>query len=72
MLCVPAVNGPRVAETSGISKIAGGAANLITVVGLAAFFLGLFGPVRNIMFVGIALIVLALVAYFVEEYGPQG
>ena len=58
-------------EASGISKLAGGAANLIAVAGLAAFFLGLFGPVRNIMFVGIALIILAFVAYFVEEFGPR-
>ena len=59
-------------EASGISKLAGGAANLIAVAGLAAFFIGLFGPVRNIMFVGLALIGIALIAYFVEEYGPRG
>ncbi len=58
-------------ETSGISRIAGRAASLIAVVGVAAFFLGLFGPVRNIMFVGIALIVLAFAAFFVEEFGPR-
>lgn len=58
-------------EASGISKMAGGAANLAALVGLAAFFLGLFGPVRNIMFIGLALIGIALVAYFVEEFGPR-
>lgn len=57
-------------QAGGISKLAGRAANLMLVVGLAAFFFGLFGPVRNIMFVGIALIVLTLAAYFVEEFGP--
>ena len=58
-------------ETNGISKIAGRAAGPMTVVGLAAYFFGLFGPVRNIMFIGVALIVLSLAAYFVEEYGPR-
>ncbi len=43
----------------------------MTVVGLAVYFIGLFGPVRNIMFVGLALIVLSFAAYFVEEFGPQ-
>ena len=56
-------------KKSGISKIAGRAAALMTVVGLAAYFFGMFGPVRNIMFVGVAFIVLSFVAYFVEEFG---
>lgn len=39
--------------------------------GLLFFFFGLFGPMRMWMFVGVALIVLALIAYFVEEFGPR-
>ena len=58
-------------ETTGISKMAGRAGPLMTVIGFAAYFVGLFGPVRNIIFIGIALIVLSFAAYFVEEFGPR-
>lgn len=51
--------------------MAGRAAPLMTVIGLAVFFFGLFGPVRNIIFVGVALIALSFIAYFVEEFGPR-
>ena len=58
-------------ETSGISKLAGRAGTLMTVIGLAVYFFGLFGPVRNVIFVGVALIALSFAAYFVEEFGPR-
>ena len=58
-------------ETTGISKMAGRAGPLMTVIGFAAYFVGLFGPVRNIMFVGLAFIALSYAAYFVEEFGPR-
>ena len=58
-------------EAIGNSKKAGRAAPIKTVIGLAVFFFGLFGPVRNIIFVGVALIALSFIAYFVEEFGPR-
>ena len=58
-------------EASGISKLAGGAGGVMAVIGVAAFFFGIFGPVRNVVFVGLALIVLSFAAFFLEEYGPR-
>ena len=43
----------------------------MAIAGLAGFFIGIFGPVRNIMFVGLALIALSLAAYFVEELAQR-
>ena len=58
-------------ETSAISKLAGGAGKLAAIIGLAAFFLGIFGPVRNFLFVGLAMLAFSLAAFFVEEFGPR-
>ena len=58
-------------QANGISKIAGLAAPLMTAVGLLLFFFGICGPTRTFLFVGVALIALSFVAYFVEEFGPR-
>lgn len=58
-------------EATGISKIAGRTGSLLLVVGLAAFLIGLFGPVRNVMFVGIGLMLLSFASFFIEEFGPR-
>ena len=58
-------------EASAISKLAGGVGGLTALVGVVLFMAGLFGPVRNVVFIGLALIIVALVAYFVEEFGPR-
>lgn len=51
--------------------MAGRAGTLMAIVGVLAFFLGLFGPVRTPVFAGVALIALALCAYFVEELAQR-
>lgn len=59
------------AESNGISKMAGSVAHLFAIAGLAAFFLGNFGWGHNIMFAGIALIFVSLAAYYIEELGHR-
>ena len=59
------------AETSAFSKMAGKAAHLIAVAGLAGFFFGLFGWGRTLMLAGIALIFVSLAAYYIEELGQR-
>ena len=60
------------AEANGISKVAGSAGMLIAFVGLLAFFAGVFSFVpRTFVFVGVALIVMSLVSFFVEEFGQR-
>ncbi|MEJ7624299.1 MAG: hypothetical protein WKF34_09945 [Pyrinomonadaceae bacterium] len=56
---------------SGISKSAGRAGSLVAVIGVAAFFIGIFGGPRLLAFVGVALIAAALAAFFVEERGHR-
>ena len=55
------------AHANGISRMAGRAGSLMAVVGVLTFFFGLFGPTRTFLFVGVALIVLSFVSFFVEE-----
>lgn len=44
----------------------------MALVGILIFFLSIFSFVpRGWLFVSIALIVLSLVAYFVQEFGPR-
>ena len=60
------------AEAKGMSKMAGKAGMLIAFVGILAFFSGVFSILpRTVMIAGIALIVLALVSFFVEELGQR-
>ncbi len=59
------------AETNGFTKMAGKAAHLIAAAGLAAFFLGLFGLGRSLMLTGVALIIVSLATYYVEEIGQR-
>jgi len=59
------------ANTSAMSNMAGKLAHIIAIAGLAAFFLGLFGFGIKVMIVGIALICVSLVAYYVEEIGHR-
>lgn len=51
-----------------MSKMAGNLAALTALVGLAAFFASVFSFVpRMFLVIGIALIVVSLIAFFVEE-----
>lgn len=59
------------AQTTGMSKLAGRAGSLMAIVGVLMFFIGIFGPTRTPMLVGLVLIALSLVAYFVEELGQR-
>lgn len=54
-----------------MSKMAGKFAHLIAIAGLAGFFLGLFGWGKTLMLGGIALIVVSLVAYYIEELAQR-
>ena len=49
----------------------GRAGGVLTMVGVVTFFAGLFGAPRTLVFIGITLIVLSLVAYFLEEFGQR-
>ena len=58
-------------QTSGTAKLARSAGNLMAIAGFAAYMLGLFGPARLILFVGIALIILSFVAFYLEEFSDK-
>jgi len=55
------------ANSTAFSKLAGGISSLLAVVGVIAFFVGIFGGPRSFAFAGLALIVASLVGYFIEE-----
>ncbi len=54
-------------NSSGISKMAGRVGSLLVALGVAAFFIGIFGGPRSFAFVGLAMMAAALVGFFVEE-----
>ena len=47
--------------------MAGLISSLLAVVGVVAFFVGIFGGPRAFAFAGLALIVASLIGYFIEE-----
>ncbi len=57
-------------KASAISKLASTVGGLAGFVGVVLFFLGIFGAPRTFAFVGLALIGISLVAFFLEEFGP--
>jgi hypothetical protein len=59
-------------QSTGIAKTAGTIGSFLLAIGVLAFFAGIFGPVRNVLFVGIALILIAFAAFTVEELKPRG
>jgi len=44
---------------------------LFVLVGCVLFFSGIFGAPRTLAFVGLALMVSAVAAFFIEEFGPR-
>ena len=56
-------------NSTGISKMAGRAGSLLVAVGVAAFFIGIFGGPRVLAFAGVAMMAASLVGFFIEEQG---
>ncbi len=54
-------------NSSGFSKLAGRISSLLAILGVIAFFIGIFGGPRSFAFAGLAMIVASLVGYFIEE-----
>ncbi|MEO7538487.1 MAG: hypothetical protein ABIV21_00525 [Pyrinomonadaceae bacterium] len=59
-------------NSTGISKMAGRIGSLLAVLGVIAFFFGIFGGPRTFAFVGLAMMVGGVVGFFVEEQGERG
>ena len=55
-------------EISSGSKFARRAGNLLALLGFAAYMIGLFGPARIVLFIGIALMIVSFAAFFIEEF----
>ena len=49
--------------------MAGRAGSLLVAVGVAAFFIGIFGGPRVLAFAGVAMMAASLVGFFIEEQG---
>ena len=47
--------------------MAGRLGSLLALLGIAAFFIGIFGGPRSFAFAGVAMIAASLIGYFVEE-----
>lgn len=59
------------ADTTGMSKTVGLAASVLCAAGVLAFFIGIFGGPRVLAFTGVALMVVSLVGFFIEEQGHR-
>ncbi|MEO8648526.1 MAG: hypothetical protein ABI539_05110 [Acidobacteriota bacterium] len=59
-------------QAAEFSKTAGKAGGLAAIIGMLVFFSGVFGITpRTAIFVGIALILISLIAFAVEERGSR-
>ncbi|MEO7660688.1 MAG: hypothetical protein ABIV48_13820 [Pyrinomonadaceae bacterium] len=54
-------------NSSGNSRMAGRIGSLLVALGVAAFFIGIFGGPRSFAFAGLAMMAASLVSFFVEE-----
>ena len=54
-------------NSTGISRTAGYLGSLLAVLGVAVFFFGIFGGPRVFAFAGLAMMVAAIVGFFIEE-----
>ena len=59
------------ANSSGISKLSGRLGMFLVALGAVAFFIGIFGGPRELAFVGLAMMVVSLIAFFVEEQAQR-
>jgi hypothetical protein len=54
-----------------MSKTAGRVGSLLAALGAVAFFIGIFGGPRTFAFAGLAMMVAAMVGFFIEEQGSR-
>ncbi|MEQ1605793.1 MAG: hypothetical protein ABL999_13080 [Pyrinomonadaceae bacterium] len=54
-----------------MSKTAGKIGSLLCVVGVIAFFIGIFGGPRSFAFAGVAMMAASMVGFFIEEQGDR-
>ena len=58
-------------QTNSFPKLAGKAGTLMALVGILIFMSAVFGfTPRTFLFVGVGIIVLSFVSFFLEEFGP--
>lgn len=51
--------------------MAGHAGSLLAALGVVAFFIGIFGGPRAFAFAGVAMMVVSLAGFFIEEQGNR-
>ena len=58
-------------RSTGSSKVAGHVGSLLGLVGLLSFLLGIFGAPRVLAIAGVAMMMAAFTAFFIEELGKR-
>ncbi len=58
-------------NSTGISKLSGRLGSVLLALGVVSYFVGIFGGPRVLAFVGLGMMIVSLVAFFVEEKGQQ-
>jgi hypothetical protein len=58
-------------DTTGMAKTAGLAGSVLCAAGVIAFFIGIFGGPRVLAFTGVALMIVSMVGFFIEEQGSR-
>jgi hypothetical protein len=56
------------AKSSGSGRTAGRLGSLLCAAGVIAFFIGISGGPRVLAFVGVGLMAVSLVGFYLEEY----
>ena len=56
---------------NALSKTAGRIGSFLALLGVAAFFIGIFGGPRTFAFAGVAMMAASLVGFFVEEQATR-
>jgi hypothetical protein len=58
-------------KSTGTARTAGLAGSALALVGLLLFLAGIFGAPRTLAFVGVGMMVLAMIAFYIEEAGNR-
>jgi hypothetical protein len=58
-------------KATGTARALGRLASILALVGIAVFMAGLFGAPKTFVFVGVGLIAVSLVGFFIEEFGVR-